>query len=121
MTTKNSTVSKALKSKSSGRPSAAASRKRKVVQRLLPADYLKTAADRATYLSASLAAGDTGALTVGIRDLSDAVGGVAGLASSTGLSRETLYRTLTTGGNPRLDTLSKLLRALGLRLTVQAA
>ena len=32
-------------------------------------------------------------------------------------SRETLYRTLSASGNPRLDTLSALLHAMGLRLS----
>lgn len=45
---------------------------------------------------------------------------MAALARKTGLSRETLYRTLSTRGNPRLDTLAVILAAFGLRLTVQA-
>jgi probable addiction module antidote protein len=49
----------------------------------------------------------------------DAVGDMAALADKTGLSRETLYRTLSERGNPRLDTLSVILAAFGLRLTVQ--
>jgi probable addiction module antidote protein len=43
------------------------------------------------------------------------------LADKTGLSRETLYRTLSERGNPRLDTLAVILAAFGLRLTVQPA
>ncbi|MGH8291772.1 MAG: DNA-binding protein [Steroidobacteraceae bacterium] len=45
---------------------------------------------------------------------------MAALARKTGLSRETLYRTLSARGNPRLDTLAAILKAFGLRLTVQA-
>jgi len=41
------------------------------------------------------------------------------LADKTGLSRETLYRTLSNKGNPRLDTLAAILAAFGLRLSVQ--
>ncbi|MDZ7645602.1 MAG: helix-turn-helix domain-containing protein [Woeseiaceae bacterium] len=48
-----------------------------------------------------------------------AEGGVAALARKTGLSRETLYRTLSRKGNPRLDTLTAILAAYGLRLSVQ--
>jgi probable addiction module antidote protein len=40
------------------------------------------------------------------------------LARRTGLSRETLYRTLSAKGNPRLDTLAAILSAFGLRLAV---
>jgi probable addiction module antidote protein len=43
------------------------------------------------------------------------------LARRTGLSRETLYRTLSENGNARLDTLGAILNAFGLQLTVQAA
>ena len=35
--------------------------------------------------------------------------------------RETLYRTLSERGNPRLDTLAVILAAFGLRLTVRPA
>ena len=42
------------------------------------------------------------------------------LARRTGLHRVTLYRTLSEDGNPRIDTLAKLLAAFGLRLSVTA-
>jgi len=103
------------------KPATAARTKAKASRPFVAADYLKTEDDRAAYLSALLEDGDARVLTIGIRDLAVAVGGVAGLASKTGLSRETLYRTLSPRGNPRLDTVAKLLPVLGLRLTVQAA
>ena len=56
---------------------------------------------------------------VALRTVADAVGGMAALAEKTGLSRETLYRTLSEKGNPRLDTLIAILAAFGLRLSVQ--
>ena len=43
------------------------------------------------------------------------------LAEKTGLGRETLYCTLSSKGNPRLDTLAAILKAFGLRLAVQPA
>jgi probable addiction module antidote protein len=46
---------------------------------------------------------------------------MAALADKTGLSRETLYRTLSEKGNPRLATLTSILDAFGLRLTVRTA
>jgi transcriptional regulator with XRE-family HTH domain len=42
-------------------------------------------------------------------------------AEKTGLSRETLYRTLSGKGNPHLDTLAAVLAAFGLRLSVRPA
>lgn len=84
-------------------------------------DHLRSEAERAAYLDALLEDGDPRVLAVGLRELADSAGGMAALAEKTGLSRETLYRTLSPSGNPRLDTLGKLLRAMGLRLTVEAA
>jgi probable addiction module antidote protein len=46
---------------------------------------------------------------------------MAAIAEQSGLSRETLYRTLSEVGNPRLATLIGVLRAMGLRLSVAAA
>jgi probable addiction module antidote protein len=65
--------------------------------------------------------GDARAVPVALRTVADAVGGMTALADKTGLSRETLYRTLSERGNPRLDTLAAILAAFGLRLTVQPA
>ncbi|MFO1506089.1 MAG: addiction module antidote protein [Lysobacterales bacterium] len=83
------------------------------------ADYLRTRADIAGYLEAMLADGDARVMPIALRTVSDAVGGMAALAKQTGLSRETLYRTLSERGNPRLDTLRVILDAFGLRLSVQ--
>lgn len=82
------------------------------------ADYLKTDEDRAAYLEALLEDGDARVITLGLRDLAESAGGMAAIAERTGLSRETLYRTLSAKGNPRLDTLAALLHAMGLRLSV---
>ena len=61
--------------------------------------------------------GDTRALPLALRTAADVLG-MAELARRTGLSRESLYRTLSEKGNPRLDTLAAILEAFGLRLTV---
>jgi probable addiction module antidote protein len=66
-----------------------------------------------------LADGDPRAIPIALRTVADAIGGMAALADKTGLSRETLYRTLSEKGNPRLGTLTGILAAFGLRLSVQ--
>ena len=68
-----------------------------------------------------LEAGDARVVPVALRTVATAAGGIASLARRTGLSRETLYRTLSEKGNPRLDTLTAILEAFGLRLAVAAA
>ena len=65
--------------------------------------------------------GDARAVPIALRTVADALGGMGALADKTGLSRETLYRTPSEKGNPRLDTLAAVLAAFGLRLSVQPA
>ena len=72
----------------------------------------------AAYLDQVLADGDQQELMLALRRLSDAWGGVPGLAEQTGLNATTLYRTLSSKGNPELRTLRALLDAMGLRLSI---
>lgn len=81
------------------------------------ADYLQ-AAELPGYLAEVMHDGDTRALPLALRTVADVLG-MAELARRTGLNRETLYRTLSDKGNPRLDTLGAILDAFGLRLVVQ--
>src|SRR6202034_4359074 len=87
----------------------------------IAAGHLRSEAEVAAYIEAMLKDGDARAVPVALRTVVDAVGGMTVLAEKTGLSRETLYRTLSERGNPRLDTLAVILAAFGLRLTVQPA
>ena len=81
------------------------------------ADYVHNDAELAVFLQELLADGDTRMVPVALRTAADVLG-MAELARRTGLSRETLYRTLSESGNPRLDTLGAILDAFGLRLSV---
>lgn len=56
-----------------------------------------------------------------LRHIAQAQGGVAKLAKEAKLNEKTLYRTLSKSGNPRLETIWKLLSVLGFRLKVMAA
>ena len=82
------------------------------------AEHLRSEAEVAAYIEAMLEDGDARAVPLALRTVAEAVGGMAALARKTGLSRETLYRTLSSRGNPRLDSLAAILAAFGLRLTV---
>lgn len=83
------------------------------------ADHLKSETEIAAYIEEMLSEGDPRAMPTALRTVADAAGGIAALADKTGLSRETLYRTLSKKGNPRLDTLAAILAAYGLRLSVR--
>jgi len=75
----------------------------------------------AAYLDQVLADGDQKELMLALRRLSEALGGVPGLAQQAGLNATTLYRTLSGKGNPELRTLRALLGAMGLRLSIAPA
>jgi len=62
--------------------------------------------------------GDMELFTAALKDVANAHGGMGYLSQATHLNRETLYRTLSEDGNPRLDTLHKVLGAMGLRIGV---
>jgi probable addiction module antidote protein len=82
------------------------------------ANYLKTRKDVVAYLNAALEDGEPAVLLEALRNVAQAKGGVGALAKAAGVSRESLYRTLSRRGNPKIDTIMTLLRALGLKLTV---
>lgn len=86
------------------------------------ADYLKSEADMAAYLEACLeeAPDDPALLAAALGDIARAYGMVR-LAEQTGLTREGLYKALSKDGNPRLGTVLKVMRALGLKLTAEVA
>jgi probable addiction module antidote protein len=75
----------------------------------------------AAYLRAALEDEDEPpVLLMALRHLAQAQG-IARVAKATGVERESLYRALSKRGNPRLSTLVAVTKALGLRLTVEAA
>lgn len=76
----------------------------------------------AEYLKAALEdADDPGVLLIALRHVAEARGGLAKVAKAAGVERESLYRALSARGNPRLSTLVAVTKAMGLKLTVEAA
>ena len=90
------------------------------VRRFDAADYLRDERDIAAYLQAAIAEDDPRVLSAALGAVGRARG-MTQLARDTGMSREALYRTLSADGNPELATLSKVLRAFGMRLSVEPA
>jgi len=84
-------------------------------------DHLKTPEDVALYLDAALEQDDPKLLLEALRDIVDSQGGMTMMASRTGLNRESLYKTLSENGNPKLSTLFEIIKSLGLHLSVKAA
>lgn len=83
------------------------------------ADALNSPADIAAYLDAYLEDGTPEELLRAINTIARSRG-MTELARQTGISREALYRAFSDTGNPTLDTLLRVLKALGVRLAVAA-
>ncbi len=82
-------------------------------------ELLKNPKVAAVYLEEILADGDMEMFTAALKDVADArVGSMMALSRQTHLNREQLYKTLSKKGNPRLETLTKVLHAVGLRISV---
>lgn len=73
----------------------------------------------ASYLEMCLEDGDMELFKLALKQVAEArLGGMSALAKETDLNREALYRSLSEKGNPRFDTLNKVLHAIGLRISV---
>lgn len=83
------------------------------------ADSLKTKEDIAAYLDAVLEDGDPALLKAALGDIARAKG-MTEIAQAAGVGRTNLYKALSPDGNPEFATVAKVLKALGLRLTVAA-
>ena len=85
-----------------------------------PTAYLDSPEAMLAYLDGAFADGDAG-------EIADALGvvararGMSQLAEEAGLSRQALYKALSSDGNPEFATILKVIRALGLRLHPEPA
>ncbi|WP_343742705.1 addiction module antidote protein [Herbaspirillum huttiense] len=84
-----------------------------------PANYLDSKETMAAYLQTALEENDPDFLMAALNDVIRAQG-VAEVAGKAGLGRESLYKTLKPGAEPRLGTVLRLLGALDLRLSIAA-
>src|SRR2546426_4917180 len=86
------------------------------------AEQLRTPEEMAAYLDAWMAEApdDAAGIARALGDIARAKG-MTQVAKDTGLSRESLYRALSAGGNPSFATVLKVARALGVKLHAEAA
>ncbi len=93
--------------------------KAKSKPKLVPFDAAKYLTDEeavAEYMNAVLEAEDPDLLLLALGDVARARG-MAQVAKDAGLGRESLYKALAPGAKPRFDTVLRVARALGVRLT----
>ena len=70
-------------------------------------------------LNSILEDGDQSELLIALRQIAKAFGGVQVVAEQAHLNPTQLYRTLSADGNPALSSFSAILKAMGMRLSVQ--
>jgi probable addiction module antidote protein len=85
-----------------------------------PAEYLDDRESIAAYMTDALEAGDPAFIADALGVVARARG-MSEVAREAGVSRESLYRALSVGGNPEFATVLRVVRALGLRLSVVPA
>ena len=84
-----------------------------------PVDDLKSPEDERFYLEAAFEDGDPAVIAAALGDVARARG-MTKIAEEAGLTRDALYKSLKSGGNPTLATLIKVADALGYRLTIES-
>ena len=82
------------------------------------APYYESEAAQEDLLNDALATGHAGYIANALGIIARARG-MAGLAAEIGVKRQQLYRALSEDGNPTLETLTKVIGALGFRLSVE--
>jgi len=88
------------------------------VTRFDPAEHLETEEDIFHYLEAAMEGNDPRHIASALGDVARSKG-MSEIARKAGLGRQALYNALSENGNPTLETLTSVLNALGLQLTVQ--
>lgn len=85
------------------------------------AEHLRSPEDMAAYLEACLedARGDAAFIAKALGDIARAKG-MSRVARDAGLSRESLYKALSGERSPGFDTILKVMKALGLKLSAEA-
>lgn len=85
---------------------------------------LKNKKEAAVYLQVALeeyqSDGDLDAFLMALRHVAEAQGGLGKLSQKTHLNRESLYKTLSKKGNPKMQTIGILLKGLGFRFFIKA-
>lgn len=94
-----------------------AQRKRMKITSFDASDYLDNETSIAEYLKVALEHPDPDVFLIAVGEVAKARG-IATIAADAGLGRESLYKALRPGAQPRFDTVRRVLSALGVRLDV---
>ncbi len=81
-------------------------------------ELLKNPENAALYLEGCLIDGNMELFQEALGNVAKAQGGMTALAEETNLTRQALYRSLSKDGNPQMDTITKVLHAMGMRISI---
>lgn len=77
--------------------------------------------EAAAYLDACLEDEDPHVFLLALKDVAEAQGGMGKLAKVSSLNRQSLYRTLSRTGNPKMTNIFSILSSLGMELHIRPA
>jgi len=81
-------------------------------------NYLKTEKDISEYLNMVLDEKDYKYLPVALADIARARKAMAAAAKAAGVTRTSLYQSLSEDGNPAFETVAKVANSLGFKITL---
>ncbi len=82
--------------------------------------HLRDSDVAAEYLNEAFEDGEAAVILMALRNIAEAQeDGITGLAARSHLGRESMYKMLSTSGNPKLSSFTKLLHGLGLKLKIE--
>lgn len=79
---------------------------------------LKDPLEASAYLNAALEAGDKEAFLLALRNVLDARGGMTQISRKAKVNRVSLYKMLSSNGNPAFESILRLLRTVGIRFQI---
>lgn len=80
-------------------------------------DQLRDPKLASAYLNACLEDGDVDTFLLAVRDVVNAQSSMREIADETGLSRESMYKSLSKTGNPRVKNFFNIIQCLGLDIS----
>jgi len=83
-----------------------------------PVEYITSDEAAVAYINEALAENDAALLASALGDVARARG-MTEIAKGAGIARESLYKALRQNSQPRMETITRVLTALGLRLVVE--
>lgn len=80
---------------------------------------LQDSVEAAGYLNAALEDEDPHVFLLALKDVVEAKGGMSWLSEESSMNRQSLYRSLSERGNPKMKTILSILSSLGMEIEIR--